>query len=278
MERKPAPQVEYRSLRPSPRLAPYVAAFDCFRALDPLARPVVARNFPAGGTDLILNFGDAPRLTNRHATITGPVVVGPKRRPDLLELGRRVDLVVINLRPGGASALFGTPVDALCGQIVPLDTFWEAWAVQAVADLCPLPPASRLPLLERLLFRSLDGRIPSPPARAATLLVLQRGGRIRVAGLAAEVGLSVSALERAFRAQVGLAPKPFARQVRFDRALRRVRALSDYDWADLALAAGYADQAHLVREFVEFAGMPPARFARTRPNADFLQDAPAPAR
>lgn len=259
MEREPAPHLEYRSLRPSPRLAPYVAAYDCFRTLAPLARPAVVRNFPAGGADLILSFGDPPRLTNRHGTITGPVVVGPKRRPDLLELGRRVDLVVINLRPGGASALFGTPADALSGQVAPLDAFWEGWAVQALADLCPLPAARRLALLERLLLRGLDERIRSPPARAATLLVLQRGGRIRVAGLAAELGLSVSALERAFRAQVGLAPKPFARQVRFDRALRRVRALPDHDWAELALAAGYADQAHLIREFGEFAGMPPAR-------------------
>ena len=59
-----------------------------------------------------------------------------------------------------------------------------------------------------------------------------------------------------------MAPKMFARVLRFDRALRGLRGANAVDWAQLADACGYADQAHLTRDFTAFAGSPPAAFLR----------------
>jgi AraC-like DNA-binding protein len=53
-----------------------------------------------------------------------------------------------------------------------------------------------------------------------------------------------------------------ARVLRFTRAVRTVRsAPGAIDWLDVAGECGYFDQAHLIREFREFAGMTPAEFA-----------------
>jgi len=46
-------------------------------------------------------------------------------------------------------------------------------------------------------------------------------------------------------------------------------------WALLAAQYGYADQAHLARDFRELTGLPPSGLARAGTDADFLQDAPA---
>ena len=85
--------------------------------------------------------------------------------------------------------------------------------------------------------------------------------------LAGELGLSTRQLERRFRTHVGLGPKLFARLTRFQHAWRTAGCASSL--AALAARAGYFDQAHLVRDFQEFAGIAPGAYAphsATRPN------------
>jgi AraC-like DNA-binding protein len=54
---------------------------------------------------------------------------------------------------------------------------------------------------------------------------------------------------------IGVTPKTLARIMRFNHAQAMARAGGD--WADIAAACGYADQAHLAREFVELSGSTP---------------------
>ncbi|GAA4685353.1 helix-turn-helix domain-containing protein [Phytohabitans rumicis] len=79
-----------------------------------------------------------------------------------------------------------------------------------------------------------------------------------MAGLAAELGWSGRHLASTFRREIGLTPKMAARVLRFERAYA---ALGSADsWADIAVSCGYYDQAHLIRDFKEFAGAPPGHF------------------
>jgi AraC-like DNA-binding protein len=92
---------------------------------------------------------------------------------------------------------------------------------------------------------------------------------IRHAALALAAGASASAVQRAsgcapatfiarYRAACGLAPKRHASLMRFQAALR---GRDDRrPWADVAAAAGYADQAHLTRTFARLAGMTPTQY------------------
>ncbi|MEJ7578460.1 MAG: helix-turn-helix domain-containing protein, partial [Pyrinomonadaceae bacterium] len=86
-------------------------------------------------------------------------------------------------------------------------------------------------------------------------------GQAKIAETAAAVGLSVRQLERRFRRVTGFTPKQFAR-------LRRLRATAvtladdrEMGWATRAVEMGFADQAHLTREFVRLTGRSPVAFA-----------------
>ena len=58
----------------------------------------------------------------------------------------------------------------------------------------------------------------------------------------------------------GLNPKHYFRIRRFNAAVRRLAAKDGTALSGVAAAAGYSDQAHLSREFREFAGVAPTEY------------------
>jgi AraC-like DNA-binding protein len=64
-----------------------------------------------------------------------------------------------------------------------------------------------------------------------------------------------------FRDGVGLPPKAVARVRRFERVTRTLGARSGHAIAEIAYECGYADQAHLNRDFRAFAGTTPTFYA-----------------
>jgi AraC-like DNA-binding protein len=97
-------------------------------------------------------------------------------------------------------------------------------------------------------------RAPDPLVRAA-VLALGRP-RARVGAVAAELGLSARQLQRWLSDAVGYGPKMLSRVLRF----RRLQQLPLAPLAELALDAGYADQAHMTAEVTSLAGISPVRF------------------
>jgi transcriptional regulator GlxA family with amidase domain len=80
--------------------------------------------------------------------------------------------------------------------------------------------------------------------------------------VAHDVAWSRRHLARQFRHELGLTPKTMARIVRFDHAHRLAVGSDPLSWAQIAVLAGYADQAHLGREWREFTGRSPAQWRR----------------
>ncbi|HEX4657931.1 MAG TPA: AraC family transcriptional regulator [Streptosporangiaceae bacterium] len=80
--------------------------------------------------------------------------------------------------------------------------------------------------------------------------------------LAAVTGLPVRRLQRLFAEYVGVGPKWVMRRARLHEAAERADRGLDVAWAELASDLGYADQAHLTREFTAMIGVPPGRYAR----------------
>jgi methylphosphotriester-DNA--protein-cysteine methyltransferase len=113
---------------------------------------------------------------------------------------------------------------------------------------------------EFLLRRVADGPEASPEVGWVWRRLAATGGAVPIRLLAGEVGWSHKHLIAKFKQQVGLPPKAAARLVRFDRVLGRLAERPVPAWEQLAADGGYADQAHLIRDFREFTGTTPGRF------------------
>jgi AraC-like DNA-binding protein len=114
--------------------------------------------------------------------------------------------------------------------------------------------------LSAVLLRFVRGE-PSPVVREAVRR-LGRPGAPALGELAANLGVTLRTLERRVTQATGLGPKPLQRVLRFRGALRLLELTPRGEWSGAAIRAGYYDQAHLIREFRGFAGMPPTAYFR----------------
>lgn len=90
----------------------------------------------------------------------------------------------------------------------------------------------------------------------------RRQGRLRIVALASLLGVSRRRLERAFVRELGISPKRYARILRLNVVLASVATEERARITQLALDAGYFDEAHLLRDFRALAGRRPRNSRR----------------
>jgi len=169
--------------------------------------------------------------------------------------------IQLALTVDGARALLGLPAAELAGELTDL--------AEAVPELADLPERlleladwdTRIQLVWVALGTALSRNDPvGPRAEVGRALArLTRG--IGVAEVADEVGYSRRHLGSLLRAEIGLSPKEYQRVARFERSRSLLVAAATagrVSLADVAARAGYADQAHLTREWVRLAGCSPS--------------------
>lgn len=167
------------------------------------------------------------------------------------------------LRPGAADLLSNTPAGALAGRHTRLEDLWPACALAEMRERLEATPSleRRLAILEAVLASRLPALRGPDPLVAHALARFDAGAS--VGDLVAESGFSHRHVVRVFTEAVGAAPKAYLRLGRFNRTLELLRGAEIVSLADVAAAAGYADQSHMTREFRDFAGMSPGRYLRT---------------
>ncbi len=250
--------MRYREYYPHAPLNHFV---ECFWTLEGEPESIALepeRVLPDGCPEIILNFGSRFVQHRNHQRHTQPLqfLVGQITSPMLIAPTGRVELIGIRFQPGGTAAFFPLPMDQLTNQFVDLDLLSRSLSRMISENVEPIPTLqSKIPALEEVLTRSIELRNLDVSLLKLANHIVSTGGVISVDELASSAGLSNRQLERKFLKDVGVSPKVLCRILRFQQVFRVVEA--DPTWSTIAVDCGYYDQAHLIRDFRQFAEQTP---------------------
>ncbi|WP_328994990.1 helix-turn-helix domain-containing protein [Kribbella sp. NBC_01245] len=274
-----AAEFELRSRSASPALRPFVA--DLIGYAYPGEPPALHRGLPSQFLTVVISLDEPIGVSWPGA---------PVDKFDMLISGLHSQAVAIGESPNrsgiqlaltaaGSRALFGVPPGELGSIVVNLDALL-GWPARQLADQLREIPSwdGRFDLIEGLLLKQEPGRIADgvrPEVGWAWRRLRETAGAVGVQDIASEVGWSRRHLTDRFRDEFGLAPKVAARVLRFERAVGRLKRRPRTKLADLAFEVGYADQAHLTREWHALAGCSPRQWIAEE--LPFVQENPADA-
>jgi len=192
-------------------------------------------------------------------------VVGPVLRPRLLRVGPSVRAIGAAFPAIRTPTFLGVRPSQLLDQILPLQALWPSDDVERLwGSLAALAMPDALAMLRDVLMEKRRGSADDLQefAHHATQLMRQKGGRVSIIELARTYGLSRQKFARAFAEATGMPPKLYARITRFQSLLGRLLTSDVSQWIGVSSEAGFYDQAHMINEFREFAGVAPIEFFR----------------
>ncbi len=264
--------------RPHPALRPHVVRYTGW--FEKRATPLQRRELPSHYIPLIINFGSAIRVS-RAADPTrwdtyGTFTTGAYDSYVLVETDAGAGGVQVDFTILGARQFLGIPLDELTNRAIALDDVFGPADRGLTAALQEAPDwDERFDLLDRAIARRMQAARPLPRELAWTWdRMLRTSGHVAMRSLSSDLGWSHRRFIARFKEDVGLAPKVFARVLRFHRAVETLKARESRRLSDVALDCGYYDQAHFDRDFRAFAGVTPTELVRSlRPDGGFAAEA-----
>jgi AraC-like DNA-binding protein len=256
----------FRLHKPPPPLSDHVDTFWMYEGSE--TGTETERILPTGTLELVINLRENElsffegEHSKKISRFSGAIISGAHGRGLVPENRKRIRLIGVHFKPGGAFPFLGLPAGDLADTHVDLDNIWGSSASRVRERMCEArTPDERFYLLEQVLLSRLRRGVEQHYAVSTALDMFrhhQTAPRIRET--AKYVGLSERRFIQAFKTEVGLTPKLFTRIQRFQRTRNLIHTDPAPDWATVALDLGYFDQSHLIREFLEFSGQSPTGY------------------
>jgi AraC-like DNA-binding protein len=250
--------------RPSERLRTHVAgAYSGYvegtAAGDRIRRP------PSGKVTVIFGL-DAAMLhekPDRPSVMSAAFVAGLHDGFSITEALGPSQGVQVDLTPIGAYLVLGQSMSDYENRVVDVA---DAFGPDGAALLDQLGASGdwrrRFALIDAFIASRLasNQRAASPAVVWAWNELQRTHGQARIGDLAVRIGWSRKHLVSTFREQIGLPPKTVAQLLRYERASELLT--EGRPAIDVAATCGYADQAHLIRDFRRFSGLTPSEFVQ----------------
>ncbi len=221
---------------------------------------------PDGHVELVCNLGDSVALAGPAYTGAQPdrAVVGPLSCALRMDYSGYVNTFGIRFHPARGATFFGRTAASLVDKLMPLAALsppLDSALARLLRQHWKPPEDACRAALDAVLLGQFALSSPADMQMVAMVDRLAAGESVPpVEQIARELGLSTRQAQRRFIASVGMPPKQFVRVIRFSRLWQSASMRPPETWADLAAEHGYADQAHMVREFRSFGVVPPTYF------------------
>ncbi len=269
----------YTAVDPDPRLSSFVDRYWFVRAAPESSYTLSVDVYVDAQADLVLNFGPPYRrrhVDGTHIDVAVSSVDAQRTSPVVIEQEGNVQVCGARFHPGGLAAFTRAKMAHLTNRIVPThEVLGEAVEVlerELTAKWTSATPEELAARLDAFFVSAMVERRPYATFLRLLETIDREGPSLAsVEELAEFAELSHRTIERLFATHMGITPKLYLRIARFQRALKKMMDDPDCDLSTVALAEGYYDQSHLVREFHAFAGGVPRRYKGYLPQtgADF---------
>jgi AraC-like DNA-binding protein len=253
---------DFKSKPPTPQLGRYVESIWYARGTVPYAREKIA---PTGSTVVVFVLGDPILETaadgeGESVLADRGFIIGPHDRPVVNEPTGETHAVGIVCTPIGAGPALGVRPPMLRGRVLHLHKGWPRGSSLRKRLVETGSPDKMIELVEAALLDGLGTEGSNIGRCEQAVKLLEKDPTIAIAEVAAEVGVSHAHLDREFTAVVGITPRALSRLLRMRGLLRALDVRADVEWAALAMAWGWYDQAHLIRDFKRHTGVTPTRY------------------
>ncbi|MGI9288225.1 MAG: helix-turn-helix domain-containing protein [Pseudomonadales bacterium] len=231
---------------------------------------------PSGTAEFMVNLGPSQVVLQRptgekpatfqDAWLSGiqdaPLFTAPAHGTDFFT----THFVSASLKPEGVCEFFGVDAIDTARRVINAEDL-VGQCIRSLRDRVGEAPSAEFrfaALSDFLRVQRLSSARPAPFAAVWAMgrtLALQ--GDLRVDDLCSELGISRKHLNNIYKSSTGLSPKTYARLTRFRSIVDRIQGPLE-SWVGIAADKGYFDQAHLIRDFKQFAGETPNSFLRNR--------------
>jgi AraC-like DNA-binding protein len=121
--------------------------------------------------------------------------------------------------------------------------------------------AARFSILEHFLLSRLKKTCTRYGLVEGAIRVIEQKPRsLQIRSIAQQLHCTERTLERHFKDQLGISPKTYARIQRFIQIRNQLFENPNWTWRQALADGEYYDQAHFIKEFVEFSGRPPSAY------------------
>jgi len=212
------------------------------------------------GSGILFNLGK-PIVIGENSYPVGPILLPVNKQAYSISLPAGAQLAGIRFHPAVGFGVLGAHYDQPT-TVASIKKSILTLKLQSITRQLDQTTGhrARIVVLYRLLNKAFDFSNVMPASLMQALNVMQRIQKLD--RLTRHIVMSQRQLERQFRKRMGLTPKEFLRILRVKKTITFLKHNPDAGLVELANNNGFADQAHMTREFKQFAKITPKQYCR----------------
>lgn len=258
--------MDLRIDQPHVLLRKYISSYSYLDYQGGDSDPGSIMRFPSdGGAEIIFNLGDVlyggVSLDDVDA-YAGARFIGPHSRSFFIKAKGHSRFISVKFYPGRFRFFLGFPANEILDKSTPLSYIWGSQATRLFQKLMSSSSFEEMVFWMDRAFLTLvlNQSLKRQAMDELVDIIYQSDDQVVVKNLATHIDLSNRQMERKFLEIVGFTVKRFCRIRRFNQVLGSLKLQDVNNWADIAVNNGFADQAHLIREFKYFTGKSPKKY------------------